>query len=88
MSAIAVGNGNYVQQQFDWDGPVVAVDAKGAVDGESLGVTAVARRSVASEVRPMGRRGRCEHVGSVMGSVLSKYGLSLDDLLREIESRQ
>ncbi|MFN7731152.1 MAG: hypothetical protein ACK5OB_04570 [Pirellula sp.] len=31
------------------------------------------------------RRGRCEHIGGVMASVLGKYGLTLDDLQRAIE---
>ena len=31
------------------------------------------------------RRGRCEHIGGVMASVLSKYGLGIDDLLGAIE---
>lgn len=31
------------------------------------------------------RRGRCEHIGGVMASVLSKYGLGMDDLLGAIE---
>jgi hypothetical protein len=31
------------------------------------------------------RRGRCEHVGGVMASVLARYGLGVEDLLQAIE---
>jgi len=32
------------------------------------------------------RRNRCEHVGGAMATVLSKYGLGVDDLLRAIDN--
>ena len=32
------------------------------------------------------RRNRCEHVGGVMATVLSKYGLGVDDLLHAIDN--
>jgi|694.fasta_scaffold33413_3 hypothetical protein len=84
MSAIAfessqVSTGKFVQQMFDWDTPSVAP------------AVVTASRPVANPPRqqaPAARRGRCEHVGSVMGAVLSKYGLSVDDLLHAIEQQQ
>lgn len=83
MSAIAIETvpfdggkfegARYVQQMFDWDAP--------SVPAPTVTTPATATQSTA-------RRGRCEHVGSVMGAVLSKYGLGIDDLLRAIEERQ
>ncbi|MFM7515668.1 MAG: hypothetical protein ACKO3V_01895 [Pirellula sp.] len=88
MSAIAIetvsfdgGNfegARYVQQLFDWDAPCVP----------SVPTPTVAIPAAASPAPATARRGRCEHVGSVMGAVLSKYGLGIDDLLRAIEERQ
>ena len=37
---------------------------------------------------PVVRRGRDEHVGVALVSVLGKYGISLDDLLHEIERQK
>jgi hypothetical protein len=98
MSAIAIetvpfdgGNfegGKYVQQMFDWDTPAVAATP---VVRTTAPTAISASPSVPSQSTPsqaIGRRGRCEHVGSVMGAVLSKYGLGIDDLLRAIEERQ
>jgi len=97
MSAITVepvafenGNfecGKYVQQMFDWDAPVA--QSQCAVSLKDPSVEVVAQRSPQGAVSPnQVRRGRCEHVGSVMATVLSKYGLGIDDLLRAIEERQ
>lgn len=38
--------------------------------------------------RPAPRRGREEHVGVALVSVLGKYGISVDDLLNEIERQK
>lgn len=97
MSAITVepvefqsGNfecGKYVQQMFDWDAPVA--ESRCAVSSKDPSLEVAAQRSPQVAVSPnQVRRGRCEHVGSVMATVLSKYGLSIDDLLRAIEERQ
>jgi hypothetical protein len=93
MSAIAIetvsfdgGNfegARYVQQLFDWDAPCVP-----SVPTPSVPAPTVATPAAASPAPATARRGRCEHVGSVMGAVLSKYGLGIDDLLRAIEERQ
>jgi hypothetical protein len=42
--------------------------------------------SPTSSSKPMQRRNRCEHVGGVMATVLSKYGLGVDDLLHAIDN--
>lgn len=31
------------------------------------------------------RRGRCEHIGGILASVLEKYGIGIDQLIAEIE---
>ena len=33
------------------------------------------------------RRGRCEHVGGILASVLEKYGIGIDDLIAEIDGK-
>jgi hypothetical protein len=84
MSAIAfessqVTTGKFVQQMFDWDTP------------PATPAVVTASRQVANPTKqqaPVARRGRCEHVGSVMGAVLSKYGLSVDDLLHAIDQQK
>lgn len=77
MSAVAVASVKYVQHTFDWDAPAVQTPRS---------TTAVSK--IEPPEKASLRRGRCEHVGSVMGAVLSKYGLGIDDLLRAIEERQ
>ncbi len=36
------------------------------------------------ETTTSNRRGRCEHVGGIMGAVLEKYGISFEQLLSEM----
>jgi len=31
------------------------------------------------------RRGRCEHVGAILASVLERYGIGIDQLIAEID---
>ena len=61
-----------------------AVQASNATVEPSLARTTMA----GSKPNQPARRGKCEHVGSVMGTVLAKYGLGLDDLLRTIEEQR
>lgn len=98
MSAIAIETvpfdggkfegARYVQQMFDWDAPASAVApvVRSKACAPSVPTPTVATPATATQATA--RRGRCEHVGSVMGAVLSKYGLGIDDLLRAIEERQ
>lgn len=86
-------SGQYVQHMFDWDAP--GVSSPGAID-PSMETIALATNTSCAPVSPSCealapknlRRGRCEHVGGVMGAVLSKYGLGIDDLLQAIQERQ
>lgn len=34
------------------------------------------------------RRGRCEHVGGIMGAVLERYGISVEQFLAELANQQ
>jgi hypothetical protein len=79
-------SGQYVQHMFDWDAP--GVSSPGAID-PSMETIALATNTSCEALAPKNlRRGRCEHVGGVMGAVLSKYGLGIDDLLQAIQERQ
>jgi len=98
MSAIAIETvpfdggkfegARYVQQMFDWDAPASAVAPVVRSKACAPSVPAPTVATPATATQSTARRGRCEHVGSVMGAVLSKYGLGIDDLLRAIEERQ
>jgi hypothetical protein len=81
MSAISIENVKYVQHTFDWDAPIVAQTVSVVPASKPPRVSQACQESAV-------RRGRCEHVGSVMATVLNKYGLGIDDLLRAIEERQ
>ena len=81
----------YVQQAFNWDeletSPVISKPQTEAIS------TAVGARK--SQGRPLtvptfskstsARRGRCEHVGGILASVLERYGIGVDQLIAEIE---
>jgi len=82
----------FVQQAFNWDEleskPVVIKTQ--AVES----YTAVAPRSERN-AHPMTvptystststRRGRCEHVGGILATVLERYGIGIDELIAEID---
>ena len=82
----------YVQQAFNWDEleskPVMAKTPAGD------SATAIKTRSERS-THPMTvptystststRRGRCEHVGGILASVLERYGIGIDELIAEID---
>jgi hypothetical protein len=89
----------YVQQTFLWSdtpktiGKEVSTQGNRAADLPAI----VQRTTVRPSVRPPAtvptvrsttsvRRGRCEHVGGILASVLEKYGLGIDDLIAEIDS--
>jgi hypothetical protein len=80
----------YVQTQFIWDEPTVAQSA--VVDSRTRPTEAVTRdsgrRTKIAPTRGGVRHGKCEHVGSALVSVLGNYGISLDDLLDEIERQR
>ncbi len=82
----------YVQQAFNWDEleskPVMG---KASACDSSTAVTTRSERST----RPMTvptystststRRGRCEHVGGILATVLERYGIGIDELIAEID---
>lgn len=82
----------YVQQAFNWDELEAKPVVTKAATGE--GSTAVASRTERS-TQPMtvptyststsNRRGRCEHVGGILASVLERYGIGIDELIAEID---
>lgn len=100
VGGVVVGT-KMVQQTFGWDAfesdgsvavPTVVRDARSSRNTVRSRRSQPARTAVAPRVTvptvsvsSSQRRGRCEHIGGVMASVLGKYGLSLDDLQRAIE---
>ncbi len=82
----------FVQQAFNWDEIETApVLTKGqAVETVER---APRQRSVKSappmaqsySVSSSARRGRCEHVGGILASVLERYGIGIDELIAEID---
>jgi hypothetical protein len=69
--------------------PSAAVAASTVATASTVAELSIARTTMASsKPNQPARRGKCEHVGSVMGTVLAKYGLGVDDLLRAIEEQR
>ncbi len=82
----------YVQQAFDWD----EIDANTVIAKTPNKLSAVM-----SPTQPLcsspaitvstyttstsTRRGRCEHVGGILASVLERYGIGIDQLIAEID---
>ena len=83
----------YVQQAFNWDdleaNPVVA-KAQATIASTANNHSRSTRGSQPLTI-PMyststsARRGRCEHVGGILASVLERYGIGLDQLTAEID---
>jgi hypothetical protein len=66
-----------------------AVASSAVAPASAAAESSIARTTMAgSKPHQTARRGKCEHVGSVMGTVLAKYGLGVDDLLRAIEEQR
>jgi len=84
---------HYVQQAFDWDG----IDANLVIAKTPIALSAVKSlvqpatgKSPATTVptyttSTSTRRGRCEHVGGILASVLERYGIGIDQLIAEID---
>lgn len=82
----------YVQQAFNWDDlestPTVAKVSDAELPTRSL--TRPVRKSHPVTVPTFttttsARRGRCEHVGGILASVLERYGIGIDLLIAEID---
>lgn len=66
-----------------------AVASSAVAPASAAAESSIARTTMTgSKPHQTARRGKCEHVGSVMGTVLAKYGLGVDDLLRAIEEQR
>jgi len=94
----------YVQQSFFWadrsGAPALAESATSVIpECNKIVAKEVVRPSIRPSSRPAvtvptvrsstsARRGRCEHVGGILASVLEKYGLGIDDLIAEIDSNR
>ena len=91
-TAITANAPQYVQQAFEWNEteilPVVPKTTN--ADAPAIGQSRFQR-----DDRPLtvptfststsARRGRCEHVGGILASVLERYGLGIDQLIAEID---
>ena len=82
----------YVQQAFDWD----EIDANPVIAKTPIQLSAVmspAQPLCSSPAITVStyttststRRGRCEHVGGILASVLQRYGIGIDQLIAEID---
>jgi hypothetical protein len=82
----------YVQQAFNWDeldSKPVAI--KGSATDRSVAISPSSERNLRPMTVPTyststsSRRGRCEHVGGILATVLERYGISIDELIAEID---
>ncbi len=91
-TATSPNTSQYVQQAFNWD----EIDAKQVIVKTPTKLSAVMssaqplRSSPAITVSAYttstsARRGRCEHVGGILASVLERYGIGIDQLIAEID---
>ena len=80
----------FVQQAFNWDGLETAI-AKSQTQETKVIPQSRPPRSGSPLTVPTfttstsARRGRCEHVGGILASVLERYGIGVDELLAEID---
>ena len=83
----------YVQQAFNWENvdasPVTAKPPTALADALS---SIRPQRSIRQPITvptyatsTSARRGRCEHVGGILASVLERYGIGIDQLIAEID---
>ncbi len=93
MATVTTPNApKYVQQAFNWEdlesaSVVVKVPTAETV---ALGHTRPQRNSQPLTVPTFStstsaRRGRCEHVGGILATVLERYGIGIDQLIAEID---
>ncbi len=85
MSTLATAtsnNSSFVQTCFDWETPICEARPE---------VEEVAARPIEASPRrreQRHRRGNVTHVGGALVSVLGNYGISVDDLITEIERQR
>ncbi len=82
----------YVQQAFNWEDlettpPVVKPSAREVyAQGHSRSQLSSQPLTVPTFTTSTSvRRGRCEHVGGILASVLERYGIGIDQLIAEID---
>ena len=83
----------YVQQAFNWDlvdadpvsgkTPTALVDALSSTRPQRSNRQPITVPTYATSTSA--RRGRCEHVGGILASVLERYGIGIDQLIAEID---
>ena len=80
-------------QEYDRTHNINGVESKG-VESNTQTVRRVVRPSTRKPVTVPSvrqsssvRRGRCEHVGGILASVLEKYGIGIDELIAEIDGK-
>ncbi len=79
----------FVQQAFNWD-ELDTLVAKTQTPETAASPVRSTRNSKPITVPTFTkttsvRRGRCEHVGGILASVLERYGIGIDELLAEID---
>lgn len=84
---------HYVQQAFNWDG----IDANLVIAKTPIALSAVVNLAQPPRINTpattvptfttssSARRGRCEHIGGILASVLQRYGIGIDQLIGEID---
>lgn len=80
----------FVQQAFKWDELETAVAKTQTQETQAIPQSQSPRHSRPLTVPTIttstsARRGRCEHVGGILASVLERYGIGIDELLAEID---
>ena len=80
----------FVQQAFNWEELETAVVKTQSQETKVAPQTRSSRNSRPLTVPTLttttsARRGRCEHVGGILASVLERYGIGIDELLAEID---
>ncbi len=82
----------FVQQAFNWDElESASLVVKAPADSTAKTVHGGKSRSLPPTAQTFStsrsaRRGRCEHVGGILASVLERYGIGIDDLVAEIDA--
>ncbi len=93
MATVTTPNApQYVQQAFNWEdleSASVVVKVPTA-ETPAMGHSRTQRTSQPLTVptysmSTSARRGRCEHVGGILATVLERYGIGIDQLIAEID---
>ncbi len=93
MATVTTPNApQYVQQAFNWEDLESAsvVVKLPTAETPAMGHSRTQRTSQPLTVptystSTSARRGRCEHVGGILATVLERYGIGIDQLIAEID---